>query len=150
MFRPAFNPTASPVLVDGAGRSIGGGEWGAVDTTEPRVREALNGGRLDLGPAVDSDAKLSGDADAAYQRAVVLEDRRQTLSGATVAQLRDFAGEDLDDQVDVDDARKGELVSALAHPDADLSQLGKATKPKTEPKTESKDSTTAGAPAGGQ
>lgn len=34
---PAFNPTSSPVLIDGDGRQIAGREWGVVDTTAIEV-----------------------------------------------------------------------------------------------------------------
>lgn len=35
MYVTAFNPGDSPVVVSESGRSIGGGEWGTVETTDP-------------------------------------------------------------------------------------------------------------------
>ena len=63
MFRTAYNTTDAPVVVDSEGRSIGGGEWGTVETTEDAVKAALEAGSLEIiagelddGPGQNPDA----------------------------------------------------------------------------------------------
>lgn len=41
-----FNGTNSPVVIDGYGRFVGGGEWFDVDTTTERIRDLVNRGYL--------------------------------------------------------------------------------------------------------
>jgi hypothetical protein len=41
-----FNGTNSPVVIDGYGRFIGGGEWFDVDTTTERIRDLVERGYL--------------------------------------------------------------------------------------------------------
>jgi hypothetical protein len=43
-----FNTTDRPVLIDAEGRSLGGGEPGAVDTTSDEVKAAVERGDLQL------------------------------------------------------------------------------------------------------
>jgi hypothetical protein len=72
-FQPAFNPTDSPVLIDSAGRTLGGGEWGAVNLSDPFAQEASEAGRLVLPDLRTSGAtpealEAKASADRANQR----------------------------------------------------------------------------------
>lgn len=44
----AYNTGDSPVLIDNVGRTLGGGEWGTVDTTADAVKLAVSANRLRL------------------------------------------------------------------------------------------------------
>lgn len=111
MFAPAYNPTDHPVLIDGAGRTLGGGDWGVVWRTADAVVAAVD--RDDL--VVLSEAMVPKDlASAAH-------DAREAIEAARAAQ------EAHDDLEAVD---KEVLVAALErvdveHPEA-LAELHKA------------------------
>lgn len=45
-YETVFNTGTQPVVVDDEGRVIGGGEWGAVQSNEPVVRDLLESGAL--------------------------------------------------------------------------------------------------------
>jgi hypothetical protein len=58
-----YNPTDSPVVIDGEGRTIAGREWGWADSKD--VGDALDSGRL---VKVDKPGKdASKQAQAAYE-----------------------------------------------------------------------------------
>lgn len=42
----AYNPTLAPVVIDAAGHSLAGGEWGEVDDTDDVGKAALSAGQL--------------------------------------------------------------------------------------------------------
>lgn len=42
MHKTAFNTTDQPVIIDDAGRQIGGYDWGTISTTEERASDALD------------------------------------------------------------------------------------------------------------
>jgi hypothetical protein len=46
MFRPAFNGTDQPLVIDDDGRTLGGNEWGAVDADTDRVKTHVEAGSL--------------------------------------------------------------------------------------------------------
>ena len=46
MYRTAFNPTDSPQPSSDNGKTIGGGEWGTVDTTDASVQASIDSGAL--------------------------------------------------------------------------------------------------------
>lgn len=91
MYRPAFNRTDGPVLIDADGRQLGGHEWGAVDTTSDEVKSAVQLGRLSVftGDALADDA--SPEAKSALERAGVLEDRRGAYAAAEADAVRKAA-----------------------------------------------------------
>jgi len=99
MYRLAFNPTAGPVVSDDDGRTIAGGEWGAVDTTSDAVKSAVDAGRLML-----QDAPEGSDIDVGARLAVEQVDRftttREALDPldreALTALARDTLGDDAD------------------------------------------------------
>lgn len=72
MFRLAFNPTDSPVLIDDDGHTLPGGEWGPALTTESAVKAALEAGQLvwsqdpsdDADPAAVAASKRVADLNA--------------------------------------------------------------------------------------
>lgn len=53
MLKPAKNTSSGPVVIDGEGHTLGGGEWGQVDPDDARAVEAVDAGLLvvtDHGP----------------------------------------------------------------------------------------------------
>jgi hypothetical protein len=79
----AYNPSDAPVQVDLRGRTIGGGEWGPVQSTA----DALADGRL---VKVDLPRKSEGtdpDARAAAARVDELNDRQSHFNGMDVDEL---------------------------------------------------------------
>lgn len=56
----AYNPTASPVIVDNKGHTLAGGEWGDVDET-PQLRHAVDAGLILLAPAPVDEPKRRRD-----------------------------------------------------------------------------------------
>ena len=80
--KTAFNPNDTPVVVDADGHTVGGHEWGTVETTEVVVSDALDAGRLVL---VDVDAgasDLAPQALEAARRTVERSDKTTTTSRA--------------------------------------------------------------------
>lgn len=83
MFRPAFNRTDRPLLIDAAGHQLGGREWGAVDDSTDEVQAAIARRELRVYETIAEDA--SDDAKAAAARAAELgapssSPRRRTSS----------------------------------------------------------------------
>lgn len=124
MYRPAFNRTDRPVLIDAAGRQLGGREWGAVDTTSDEVKRAVANDELRTYTAEFGD-DANDDAKAAANRATLLESRRSSYSSADVEQLRKAAvtSEVAPDAEAAGDMAKAELVLALTHVDAEAADL---------------------------
>lgn len=118
MFVTAYNPTDGPVLIDDAGRVLGGGEFGPVDTTEQPTKDALEDGRL-VRPDSEPGRGASDEAIAAAQRAKLLEERAQAFRALDKPVLIRLAG-DVDVAPGLDDDQlpaKAALVSALAYSD---------------------------------
>jgi hypothetical protein len=65
-YATAFNPSDTPVTVDGAGRQVGGREWAPVSTLEPLVDQALAAGRLVKVTRPKGKADLNPAAEAAF------------------------------------------------------------------------------------
>lgn len=123
----AYNPTDRPVIIDSAGRSLGGGEFGAVDSTDDLAKAALAEGAL-----IRPDAPGKGanpDAVHAHRRAEALTDRQTAFAAADKKRLHDLAvdagliGED-------DDPHKPDLVTALVHSSVDTPTAASKTAPK--------------------
>lgn len=73
MTRFVFNPTDSPVVYDAEGRTVAGGEWATVPSSD-MVAEAVREGRL-----VKAD-KPAEDADKTAQDAYTLDDEPRRSS----------------------------------------------------------------------
>lgn len=132
MYRLAYNPTDSPVLVDAAGRTLGGREWGPVKTTADEVKVAHDAGRLVY---VELDAKHRNRVDEAASRA---HDRVDELTKRSSAFDAVEKGE-LEQLVTKHQLRahphasKSELVDLLAHSNLDA-PAPPAPKPPSKPK----------------
>lgn len=109
MYKMAFNTTNSSIVIDTDGRSLGGGDWGAIDTVDDAAKPTIESGDV-----VTFDGKLGKDADP---RAV--EASEQTaLYTKRAAALRDLDDGVLDDLVGAAgynaDTNKTERVAFLA------------------------------------
>jgi hypothetical protein len=108
VYVPAHNVTASPIVIDFEGRTIGGGEWGVVDQTDDALETALDSGWLVLAPKLDPKAKdLHPAAVDAVDLAALLEDRRAAVADLPAGKVRALAADaSLVDEVDeLDDLR---------------------------------------------
>jgi hypothetical protein len=83
-----YNTTDRPVLLDAEGRSLGGGEFGAVDTTSDEVKAAVDRGDLQLLRNLKDDGELEAVAAAALAEVNELEAARK----ATQPDTDDSAG----------------------------------------------------------
>lgn len=81
----AYNPTDSPVVIDTAGRVLGGREWGPVDTTDAAAKEAFDAERL-LQPEAPAKGS-SGPAADATKAAAELTKRAESFGTADKEQL---------------------------------------------------------------
>jgi hypothetical protein len=123
-YKLAYNPTDSPVVIDTAGRVIGGREWGAVDTTDEVAKTAAEQGQLVLPSPPGKGARP--EALHAHRRAQALSERQEAFSAAEKPRLQQLA-------VDADligpegDPSKTELVALLVHSRVDTPTA--ATKP---------------------
>lgn len=92
MFVPAYNTTTGPIVIDGEGRTLGGGEWGPVDRHDDHAQQAIGDGRLVIHPDLDVDAAdVDQAAVDAADEANLLEERRTHLANVDVDQLRTLA-----------------------------------------------------------
>ena len=116
MYQTVFNPTSTSVPVAANGRSIGGGEWGTIDSREQLARLALERGSLIVGD--DSVVAAGGEAETA-----AAETRRlQGLAGRSKAELAEVA-----ERAGVDPKQpKDTLVAELAAADVDVETDGGA------------------------
>jgi hypothetical protein len=123
----AYNPTDGPVIIDSAGRSLGGGEFGAVDTSDDLARAAVAAGRL-----VQPDPPGKGAnpvAVQAHRRAEALTDRQTAFTALDKPRLHDLAVDAELIAVD-DDPHKAEIVTALVHSSVDTPTAATTTAPK--------------------
>jgi hypothetical protein len=113
----AYNPTDSPVIIDIAGRALGGGEWGAVDPVDVHTAAAVDGSRIVLAAAPGKDAGPA--AVAAQQEAQRLTKRQSTFAATDPVVLLDLA---LTAGLFTDDAKPtvDQLVLALTRSSVDL------------------------------
>lgn len=127
MYKTAFNPGDSPVVVDGEGRTIGGGEWGTVQTTEDSASAALDSGALVIVEVDDAESgDLNPEAREVLKSSVASNGRHTELQGLDVEDLRKAAAKAglIKPQ---DKSTKTELLAMLVRrPDV---QVGPAKKP---------------------
>lgn len=113
MLRTYWNPGDSPVVVDDAGRTIAGREFGTADTTDDLVKAATADGRL-----LEADAPPEGNdstsaAREAHARTAEVASRAEKLGGFDKDKLQKLA-DDSDVRVR-EGAHKDELVRELAY-----------------------------------
>jgi hypothetical protein len=119
----AYNPTDGPVVIDAAGRTLGGREWAPANTTDDFVKQAVDAGRLVLAAAPAKDA--AAEPVKAHREAQRLTERQRALQALEKLQLLELAvtgglyGEN-------DDPNKADLVSVLTHSSVDLPVAAKA------------------------
>lgn len=120
MFVVAYNPTDGPVLIDDAGRVVGGGEWAPVDSTDETAKAAFDAGRLLRAEAPARDANPLAVQAAAQAKAFT--DRS-----------RAFAALDRDDLAEL--ARTAELIEGdqLPHKDELVAVLVRSDVPTPTP-----------------
>lgn len=89
---PAQNVSDAQVIIDDEGRTLGGGEWGAVDRHDEFAQVAVGDGRLVLHPDLDgSTPGIDPAAKAAAGDAADLEARRIELANYDAERLRAVA-----------------------------------------------------------
>lgn len=110
MYRLAYNPTDAPMLIDAAGRTLGGGEWGPVSSTADEVKAALEADTLVYVDLAD-DAEASVPAAAARTRVAELNERTEAFGALDKPELEQLAAE----LEPADGANKAQLVELLAY-----------------------------------
>lgn len=89
-----MNVTDRPIIIDDAGRSLGGGEFGAVDPACNAVSEALAQGFLRLQP--ESMARMpdvAPQAAAVHKQVGLLNERIERLANMPVAEVEKLTKE---------------------------------------------------------
>jgi hypothetical protein len=126
-YKLAYNPTDGPVVIDTAGRMIGGREWGAADTTDEFAKTATEQGRLVL---PDPPGKgSSADALHEHRRAQALSERQESFIAADKPKLQQLAADAGLIGPDADPS-KAELVSLLVHSGVDTPTAATKSAPK--------------------
>lgn len=130
MHKTAFNTTDGPLVIDDAGHTIGGGEWGTVQTTDPLVQAAVDADLLVVADIPDGD-DVDPNARAAADRTAEVHDRSESLGALEPAELQKLAGKS---GVESEGLTKAKLVSALERSDVDIPSKNapKATSAKKE------------------
>ena len=77
-FELVYNTTDGPVTIDSDGRQLGGGEYGAADTSTPEVRDAVARGNL-INVEV-GDETPSAEARRAVRRVAKLNEARDEVA----------------------------------------------------------------------
>lgn len=89
-FRLAYNTTDAPVVVDPAGRMLGGHEWGPARSTSDEAKSALRAGRL-VWVELDDDASPAPEVAAAIARVDELNSRTEAFGSLEPADLEQLA-----------------------------------------------------------
>lgn len=90
VYRLAFNPTDSPVIVSKDGRTLGGGEFGPVDADDKAVQAAVDADRLvwrDDAAEVDADER-NEQATAALEQLAEVEQAASDATSSTTPKPR--------------------------------------------------------------
>jgi hypothetical protein len=118
----AYNPTDGPVVIDAAGRTLGGREWGPANTTDDFVKQAVDARRLVLAAIPAKGA--APEPVQAHREAQRLTERQRALQAMEKPQLLELAvAAGL--ARSVDDPNKADLVSVLSHSSVDLPAAAK-------------------------
>lgn len=115
MLKAVYNHTGGPVVVDSVGHSIGGREWGVVETTTDEVKRATDAGfLLEVEKPKGDQSSLNPDAREVFERLAEYEKAAKALGNANKDDLVELAvGEGL--SIDPENPpHKDDLVSALA------------------------------------
>ena len=87
----AYNTTDRPVLIDDEGRTLGGGEWGPVLTTEEPARMALDAGTLVKVAEPKNLDDVTPEARSAFERTSELEEARKSGDTGAIAEAAEQA-----------------------------------------------------------
>jgi hypothetical protein len=126
-YKLAYNPTDGPVVIDTAGRMIGGRDWGAVDTTDDLTKTAVEQGRLVLPDPPGKGARP--EALHAHRHAQALSDRQEAFAAADKPRLQQLAA-DGDLTGPDDEPSKTDLVALLVHSSVDTPTAANKPAPK--------------------
>lgn len=82
MYKTVFNPSDSPVTVSASGRTVGGHDWGTVQTTEQEARSAIDNGYLLVQDELEQQegASYNPSAVEAHKRTADYADRHEKAS----------------------------------------------------------------------
>ena len=122
MYKVAYNSTSGPVVIDDAGRVIGGGEWGVVDSTSDATKQAIDAGRLVWADEPPADGGNPAAIDA-FEHGAFLTSRADALSAHDREQLAGFARSDGLLGEDAPTPLKAQLVDLLARSSFDVATL---------------------------
>lgn len=111
MYATAWNPGVSPVVVDDEGRTIGGSEWGTVETTSDAVKTLLAVEALMLVDEPKSGADVNPALSDALARTAERKAAADALRGEEKPDLVALAEEHAPSLAD---AHKGDIVDGLA------------------------------------
>lgn len=133
MFKTAYNPNETPVVVDDLGHVIPGLDWGTVETTANPAKDALDAGLLVLVERPGRNANVEPDAAEAFDRTENVAIRSRAFDGLDRDALFGLA---VDAGLYADDDEqpyKADLVARLTHSTADVPEKTgrKATTEKT-------------------
>lgn len=121
MYATAFNPSSSPVVVSEEGHTVGGGEWGTIETTDAAAKAALEAGRVVEVEErdVSNPAELNDYAHMALVETARRKDRAEALDGRDKAALTKIAqrgGLIADDE----DVLRADLERRIVRSDVDI------------------------------
>lgn len=147
MYSTAFNRTESPIVVDEDGRTIGGGEWGTVDTTAELVKANQAAGWLIVFPELEAVEDTAREAREAIEQTASIRERAEAFGSLETEELEAIAR---DAGTDPGDRHKRDLVHYLSYrSDLDpqevsstLRKAAKAAAKKKEPATATTSSST--------
>lgn len=107
----AFNSTDSPIEIDAEGRTIGGGEWGTVDTTSDLVKTAAETGGLEIYRDLDEGPGQNPDAIEAIRTTRSTQERLEQAQALDRDALDEAATKA---RLNPENMTKAELAYALA------------------------------------
>jgi hypothetical protein len=112
VYATAYNTTDRPIVVDAEGRSIGGGEFGTVDTTADEAKMAAEAGDLFIYPELTEGPGQNPAATDAIRNTETVRARAIRLGELEKEDLQELGGQA--GMADANDARKRDLVTGLA------------------------------------
>lgn len=113
MYKTAFNPADTALVVSEDGRTIGGHEWGTVDTTDAVGKRLLADGLLINVDVPEYNSSSNQNAVQAFKHTDEISARAEKARSVDKSVLQETAVQA--GLVDADDSvRKNELVDAVA------------------------------------
>lgn len=126
MYSTAYNRTESPIVVDEDGRTLGGGEWGTVDTTGELVKAAQAAGWVVVFPDLEATADTAPDAREAIEQTKAIRDRSEAYGDLETDELEAIVAKAGGDPAD---RHKRDLVHYLSYrDDLDPAEVSKTLK----------------------